>query len=423
MNSVILSSKRLRFYAWAIWFTAALFYAIEFLQRVSPSVMAIPLMHTFAINPARLSFIISLYFYAYALAQIPVGMMLDRFGAKRLLTLACVVVSLSSLLFAVSESLWVLAIARILIGFASAFAFLGVLKLAAVWFSERQYPFIVGLTNTIGVAGAILGEAPLAKLVETTGWQNSMIILALIGFGVSVALWLVITDCPICLIPNRIKQVTTSTNRVVTKSVWYYLRPILQDKQTWFTALYAGGMVAPVIALGELWAVPFLINQFHLTQVAAATVNSALFIGIACGGPINGLLAARLNNKKRLMQIGNIIAFLCLLFLMHGRNMNSFGLFGLLFVFGFATSSMLLAFMINKDRFNADHSATVTAFTNIIIVISGSVFQDILGFLLKHFNNNMLQLNYHDAFRIVPVISLLCLLLLLFIKMPEQNKE
>lgn len=410
-----LTKKKVTYYAWAIWFVASSFYAIEFLQRVSPSVMALPLMQFFNIGPGTLSLIASLYFYAYAIAQIPVGIMLDRYGARRLLTLACVVISLSSLLFALAKSLLVLAIARILIGFASAFAFLGVLKLSAAWFPERRYPLMVGLTNTLGVVGAILGEAPLARLVQSFGWQESMIILAIIGFIVSIGIWFIIKDCPICLIPNRIgkKSAVSSPEQHILRD----LKKILLNGQVWLTAIYAGCMVAPVIALGELWAVPFIASQYHVSSVLSATINSAIFIGIAFGGPINGWIAAGISAKKRIMFIGNIVALICLILLIYGGHFTAPLLFLLLFIFGFATSSMLIAFTINKARSDSEHSATIAAFTNIMIVMCGSIFQDVLGYLLHHFEKAS-TLNYTAAFTIIPIISFLCLVMLFFVKQP-----
>lgn len=416
MRLMNVSKKKITYYAWAVWFVASLFYAIEFLQRVSPSVMALPLMQYFNIGPGKLSFIISLYFYAYALAQIPVGMMLDRFGARRLLTLACIVISFSSLLFALSQSLFILATARILIGFASAFAFLGVLKLSSAWFPENRYPLIVGLTNTLGVAGAILGEAPLAKLVQSYGWQQSMIILALIGFVISILIWFVIKDCPICLIPDQIRK-KINLPRVPQKKIIKYLKKILTNQQIWLTAIYAGLMVAPVIALGELWAVPFISSQYHLSAVMSASINSAMFIGIALGGPINGLLAAYVKDMKWIMRFGNSMAFICLVFFIYDKHLAAVPLFILLLLFGFGTSSMLIVFTLNKSRFSPEYSATIAAFTNIIIVMSGSIFQDILGFLLHHFDSKSF-LDYTAAFSIIPCVSFLCFILLFFIRSP-----
>jgi MFS family permease len=384
--------------------------------------MAEPLMQSFGMNAEVFSFVSSLYFYSYAAAQIPVGLLLDRFGGRRLLSLSCLVISLGSLLFALSHVLWILGLARILIGFGSAFAFIGVLKLASNWFPERRYPLMVGLTNSLGVAGAIFGQAPLAALVQNIGWQESMIVLSIIGVAISVLIWFTILDCPICLLrpANNHKRVMMST------PIWPGLKLVLSSSQTWVTALYAGLMVVPIIAFGELWAVPFLTKQYQLSSVMAANINSAIFIGIGFGGPLNGWLSGLLRRQKTVMLFGNLGALISLIAILYINIWNDYLLFAWLFCFGFCTSSMLIAFTLNKQRFEVEHNGTVAAFTNMIIVILGAFFQDFIGFMLDHWLPSLSTgdysiADYHAALSALPLISVTCLVLLLFIKKPITN--
>ncbi|MFN7097029.1 MAG: MFS transporter [Gammaproteobacteria bacterium] len=411
-------------YAWLVWLVASLFYAIEYLQRVSITVMALPLMQTFSINASTLSFISSLYFYSYAAAQIPVGLLLDKYGTRKLLSVACAVISIGSLLFAVSKMLWILSVARILIGFGSAFAFIGVLKLASSWFPDKRYPLMVGLTNSLGVAGAIFGQAPLAKLVEATGWQHSMIILSIIGFIISILIWLTILDGPVSLVNQPIKKPLSILPRPVKNT----LKMIVSEPQTWVTAIYAGLMVVPIIAFGELWAVPFLAKQYHLTTVMAANINAAIFIGIGIGGPVNGWLSSHFNQQRTVMLLGNLGALICLLTILYVNVPFIALLFVRLFAFGFLTSSMLFAFTINNQGFPHEYNGTVAAFTNIIIVVLGAVFQDLLGLLLDHWRttsqpNGYTVATYHAALSVLPIVSLLCLGLLLFVHKTEVSSE
>lgn len=413
------SISRVSWYAWVVWLVASLFYSIEYLQRVSPTVMAEPLMHAFGMNAEIFSFVSSLYFYSYAAAQIPVGLLLDRFGGRRLLSLSCLVISLGSLLFALSHVLWVLGMARILIGFGSAFAFIGVLKLASNWFPEKRYPLMVGLTNSLGVAGAIFGQAPLAALVQHIGWQESMIVLSLIGLAISILIWFTILDCPICLLrpANNHKRVVMST------PVWPALKLIFSTPQAWVTGIYAGLMVVPVIAFGELWAVPFLTKQYQLSPIMAANINSAIFIGIGFGGPLNGWLSSLLRRQKTVMFLGNVGALLSLLAILYIPGWNDYVLFAWLFCFGFCTSSMLMAFTLNKQRFEVEHNGTVAAFTNMIIVILGAFFQDFIGFMLDHWLPTLTAgdysiADYHAALSALPILSIICLGILFCIKKP-----
>jgi len=259
--------------AWTVWVIAALFFSIEFFQRVSPAVMANPIMHSLHINATTLGIVNSLYLYAYAIAQIPVGLILDKFGIRKPLSIACILISFGSLLFALGQVLAALAVARILIGFGSAFAFIGTLKLISNWFAERHYPFMVGLTNTLGVLGAIAGEGPFSTMVNHLGWQHSLSIVAIIGLAVALLIWLFVKDQP-DFNPDCCSELIKHQKEPPMPQV---ILDIIQNKQSWLTAAYAGLMVAPIIAFGELWAVPFFEKVYGLSKIDAATVNTAIF--------------------------------------------------------------------------------------------------------------------------------------------------
>lgn len=362
--------KTLRNNAWLIWFVAALFYGVEFFQRVAPSVISQNIVSTFHITETSLGMIISLYYYAYAIAQIPVGLTLDRFGTKMPLAIAAFAVSLGTLLFAHTDNLLVLSIARIIVGIGSAFAFVGCLKLAKDWFTGAQFALIVGLTNTIGVLGALFGETPFNKLVHSIGWQSSLMITAIAGFIVCL------------LVLLFVKNTSTPTLKIVPLPIKATLLRIMASPQSWLIGIYAGLMVAPVIAYAELWSNSFLetIHQISSTQATFAT--TLIFVGIAVGGPTNGFFSSLLNRRKPVLLVGNVMALALLTMIILAQHLTFMPLCISLFFFGFFTSSMLVAFPLNTEQHPAAMSATVIAFTNMIIMIIGAIFQPTIGRLL-----------------------------------------
>ena len=398
--------------AWLIWLFAALFYAVEFFQRVAPGVISQDIVHTFNIDEASLGAVISLYYYAYAVAQIPVGLVLDRLGCKLPLCIAAFAVSIGTLLFADSSNLWLLSIARIVVGIGSAFAFVGCLKLAKEWFTGKQFPFIVGLTNTLGVCGALFGEAPLNKMVSSYGWQSSLVFTA-IG-GIVVAL----------LILGFVRNHPSSKHDMVPMPVMANIKHILKLPQSWLIGIYAGLMVAPVIAFAELWSNQFLENVHQLSSTQATFATSLIFVGIAVGGPSNGFFSSLFNTRKRVMCVGNIMALLLLLAIVFMINTSYIALCLMIFFFGFFTSSMLVSFPLNTEQHPSEISATVIAFTNMMIMIIGAIFQPTIGYIL-----DMLSLNHHTqhftahqfqmALVCLPIALAINLLILYFIK--ESN--
>ncbi|MGD9590976.1 MAG: MFS transporter, partial [Candidatus Berkiella sp.] len=160
------------FGGWALWFIAALFYAYEFIHRVVPSILTEELRITFSVNEHQLGIIGAMYFYAYALFQLPAGILVDKYGAKRLLVIASTVLTLGSFIFATTTNPSIAQISRFMIGMGSAFAFVGCLKIGGQWLSDSAFPLVVGLTNFFGTMGALSGGKPLAILVNSFGWQH-----------------------------------------------------------------------------------------------------------------------------------------------------------------------------------------------------------------------------------------------------------
>lgn len=397
--------------AWMIWLMAAIFYAYELFQRVMPSVITQALMQNFQINATTLGSIISLYFYAYAFAQLVAGILIDRIGGRVCLSASCMLVAISTFFFAQSQSVYILALARIGVGVGSAFAFVGCLKLASVWFPKKRFALLVGLTNTLGILGGLFSEVPLTKIIQLLGWQESLVLSSILGLMISVLIVLVIQDHPSHhFFPFHIIEPKKPAVRL-----WEGLKKVFHCKQTWLIAIFAGIMVAPIIAFAELWAVPFFELSQHLSPYLAAQANSFIFIGIAVGAPLNGLISGALERRKVIMFFGNIGALITLSFVFWRSSLWSpFALHSLLFLSGYCASTMLLCFSLSTQYHSQKMSGTVIAFTNMMIMVIGAIFQPLIGKFLDIF------LNLHQATSYTATeyrSALSCLLVILFINL------
>ncbi len=157
-------------YPWIVCGLAALFYTYEYVLRITPSVMTHELMMSFGISAAALGNLSAFYYYAFTPMQMPVGVLMDRFGPRRLLILACLACALGSALFVCQTFYWA-ALGRFLVGFGSAFAFVGVLKLAAMWHAPDKFALISGLCTCLGMLGGWFGDNVLSPSVGFFGWR------------------------------------------------------------------------------------------------------------------------------------------------------------------------------------------------------------------------------------------------------------
>jgi len=165
--------------SWAIWICAAAFYLYECILRVSPSVMTEGLMHDFSLTSTALGVLVSCYLYAYVVLQVPCGVMVDALGTRRIITTSAALCTLGAFMFATGETLIWVQMGRFLIGAGSACAFISCLKVVAEWFSPTKFAVMLGMTNMMGTLGGIIGQPPLAWMVNNLGgWRQTTMILA-----------------------------------------------------------------------------------------------------------------------------------------------------------------------------------------------------------------------------------------------------
>lgn len=378
--------------SWIIWLTAGSFYLFEFVHRIALSVMLPELSQSFNVSSALLSGLAASYFFAYAFAQIPVGLLIDRYGTRLLLTLACFLITIASFLFAYTDNIFLATYCRILIGFGSAFAFVGCLKVAANWFPAHRFAFIVGLTNLFGVVGALIGGNPIAHAVDAFGWRDIMYSSGVIGLVITFLLWKIVRDAP------KSKK---------TELIRFKLLAVIQNRQTWLIAIFAGCMVAPIVSYSELWGVTYLMNTYNLSRPDAAHITTLTFIGIAIGGPMIGWLSDYFRQRTVFMAFGLTGALISMSLILFGPQLPLWFVSFLHIIFGFFTSTMLLCFSLNSEATAPGIRATTIAFTNSIIMLSGALLQTLTGYLLDSTYNN-----FNLSF--LPIISCYIIALICF---------
>ncbi len=182
--------------AWTVWGLGAALYFTGFFHRVAPAVMTDQLMVEFDIGAAALGNFSAFYFYSYVAMQIPTGILSDLWGPRRLLTCGTLVVSMGAFIFAVSSTVFVANLGRLLIGGSVAVAFVAMLKLATHWFPPSRFAAMGGLGLCCGVVGAVSAGVPLRLMVDSFGWRPVMLAAACVSLALTAAVWFVVRDVP-----------------------------------------------------------------------------------------------------------------------------------------------------------------------------------------------------------------------------------
>ena len=348
-----------------------LFFGYAFVQRVSPSVMTSELMRDFAVGGAALGSLSAFYFYAYASIQLPVGMLTDHFGPRKLMSFAAALCALASIGFAFSDSLLTASVGRALIGGTVAFGFVGTLAIAGYWFKPAQYAMLAGLLQTVGMSGAIFGQAPLRQMVESLGWRGAILVLALVALIIALLLF--------WLVPLRSSE---QKQHRAQHGVLQGLKAVTTNPQSWLCSLIGFGMAATMLAFGGLWGVPWLNNVHGFTITEAAAVTSMLFVGWAIFSPVCGWASDRMGRRNIILLVGSITALATLAILVFYTPKNTPLLMTLIFSLGAAGSAMTVCFGSVKELNDANYSSTSLGLMNMCIVGSGAVMQPLIGVLL-----------------------------------------
>ncbi|MDF1653548.1 MAG: MFS transporter [Coxiellaceae bacterium] len=404
--------------AWAIWALASAFFFAEYFARVSPSVMIRPLMIALNVNAYQLGSLSAFFYYAYVAMQLPVGALMDRFGPRWLLTAMALLCGISCLVFANVHILAVAKLTRFLMGFSAAFAFVGALKLASVWFPVQRFGFFAGATQAMGMWGAAVGEGPVSVLVNHMGWRHTMELIGFILVALAIAIVIVVRDRP----KNVSKQAQQVSGRSfgLLSGLWR----VLCNSQTWINGVFAGFIYAPTVAFAELWGPSYLHRVYGMSLEQAASAVSLIFIGWAIGSPIMGWVSDHIRGRKPVMIFAAFMSMLMLSATLYIPHLPELMVFVLLFLYGLFNSGLSVSYAVACEINPHAIAGTSMSFANMASVIIGALFQPVIGWLLDlHWSGNIQQgvrlysaADFRYAMIALPVCFIISLLMMFWLR-------
>ncbi len=368
------NNKKYVLTAWFICALGALFYAYEYLLRISPSAMEPALRSHFNLSATGFGLLSAIYYYAYVPMQLPVGVLMDRFGPRRLLTLACFICVVGAFMFAGTNTFVIAGTGRFLVGIGSAFAFVGVLKLATIWLPEDKLGMVAGLTAALGTIGAMFGDNVLGDMVEYSGWQNTINYTAIFGLGLMVVLWFCIHDHKRDLDSGG--TIDSFKKNMVDLSI------ILREKQIWVNGMYGCLVYLPTTIFAELWGIPYFIHAHGLAPADAGFVNSLLFFGFMLGAPTMGFISDKIKRRKLPMLCGAMGAAIVMSMILYIPNLSTHMLYTLVFILGLLYSAQAIVFAVGRELSPNEAAGTAIATTNMVVMIGAMVLQPLVGRLL-----------------------------------------
>lgn len=402
---------RYRYLPWIMASLAGLFYFYQYILRIVPSVMTSQLIQAFRLSPISFANLASVYYYIYIPAQLLVGIFMDRFGPKWLLTIALLTCAIGSYWFANVTVFWESVIARLLVGLGSSFAFIGVLKIASIWLPRNRFSLITGSAISLGMLGGLLGDVLLTHLVNSQGWRLTNSWVAILGVLLALAVFIV---------SKRSGQIRTEQNYYLPdlRSAFKGLSQLIKNPQIWINSIIGCLLYIPVSGFAETWGISYLMTVHHLSKVTAADAISMIFLGWVCGAPFFGWLSDKIRLRRLPLTVGATAATILLSIILYVPDLNVRAVFLLLFIFGLFSSAQIIVFSISRELSPNALTGTAVALTNMIVMFAGASIA-VIGFLLSlsvQNANNDLAIYFRDfqlALAVLP-LSLVAAVFLTF---------
>ena len=407
---------------WLIWGLAAVFYFYEFVLRVSPSVMIPDLMIAFNVNASAIGIICAFYLYAYAPMQIPVGMLMDRFGVKSILSIASIVVGLGAIIFSLSNGAELASVGRFLIGGGSSFAFVAMVFISSHWFPIKRRAFLIGIANSIAMLGAAAGNGPLTSILNQFGWRTSILGFGFFGLILAACIYFVMNN------DNLTNRIEKSHHDVIPNPL-DKLKSVCKNPQSWINSIVALCFYMTTTAFAGLWGPIFIQTAYNVSKETAGYANSMVFLGWLVGGPIVGHISDRLGHRSTTIRLGILFTLICLTPVLYFTFIPIEIVYILMFLVGIFSAAELLNFSLAIEINPLLVKATAAAFTNFMISCGDSLIQPLIGFLLDFgwdgsITNQIRSYSVSDyqvALSTLPISLLMAFLLSFLIK--EKNKE
>lgn len=421
-NTIKINSenKLNRYLPWIIFGTGMLYYCFAYLLRVYPSVMEHHLLSHFNVSVKDFGFITGFYYFAYAPMQLPVGVTVDKIGARRSLLLGCAIATAGVLIFANTQTIHVALLGRFLIGLGAAFGYVTALKIASLWLPQRIFATAIGFLTGAGMLAAIATDNYLTHLIRVTDFHSVLMFPAYAGLLLFVLILLFVKN-KTGFNADNMPIVQKASYTELCRQLW----GIMKKPQMWVIGLVGALLYLPSSVFVDAWAIPFFRTARHFSAEQGALAASLTLAGWIISSFVSGYLSDRFETRKIPLLIAGFGATIICSILIFKPIHSFMEIYVLLFLLGIFCGPHPLCFSLSKENCPHDISGTAVAFTNFVIMAGGMILQPVVGDILEHIDKKAAMINAttqytaHDfsiALSVIPVGLLIACFLTFFIK-------
>lgn len=372
------SLRRLRWSAYAI---VAGAYVLSFFHRIAPAAIAGDLAQAFHTSGVALGVLAATYFYVYTVMQIPTGVLVDRFGTRRIVTVGGLLAGVGSVMFGAAPTFTVATIGRTLVGLGVSVMFVALLKLVAEWFREREFATMAGVTVFLGNMGAILSAAPLAWLVTVVSWRTVFIATGVVSAVLAVLCRFFVHDRPQDAGLASPHELPAPAPRSAVP--WHTgLIEVMRNRCSWPGFFANIGLAGTLLTFAGLWGVPYLVQAHGMPRTSATWHTSAMLLGFAVGAMSVGVVSDRLRRRKPVLLV--LAAAYCLGWLpwVLDASMPAPASLALCLAMGVAGSGFTLTLANAKEVNRRAYAGMAVSLVNTGVFLGAAILQPLVGWIL-----------------------------------------
>ena len=391
MKKTSISSKGL-----FIWLLCAIFFTYEFMLRTLLGTFEPPLLSDLHLSLVTFTVLSSTaYQTIYGFMQMPVGIILDKLGLKKVLTLAIIICALSVIAFSLTHQFKSAFVFRLLMGFGSSFGFIALLVAVYDWLPRDKTGLFIGLSQFIGTLGPMLAAGPMNAVAESGGlnWRLVFTGLGIVGLMLALLVFIYVEN----------NHDFTGSFQILKRPapISNMLKNLTHEPQVWLIGLYSACIYFTIEYLSENSGKSFLMLNGYSSQEASNFITLS-WLGYALGCPLTGFVSDKLCRRKIILTISAMASIFAAFVIFYLPSKPILLLVGF-FVLGFGASGQSVAFAMVAEQCGPSYLAAGLGFNNALIVVIASINAPMMAWLLNHFKEKhsaLLISDYQYAFNI-----------------------
>lgn len=372
-------NSKIKNIAWFVWLIVSIFYAYQYILRVMPNIMLPNIMQQFNIDAVIFGQFSGAYYIGYCLMHLPIGIMLDRHGPRKVMS-ACILLTVIGLLPIIFAEHWIYPIiGRFLIGIGSSAAILGTFKIIRMIFSEQLFTRMLSFSVTIGLLGAIYGGIPVNYLCEAYGYKAVVEIFAMLGVSLACLTYLIVPEMA------SVHKTTVMTD----------IKTVVTNRKVMLLCALAGLMVGPMEGFADAWGSEFLKQVYGFDVKTAGYLTSMIYIGM-CFAPVLSRVAEKTGFYFEVIAAAGLVMFAIFTTLVAGV-MNTTSISIGFFIIGICCAYQILAIYKASTYVPESVVGLTTAVANMIIMSFGYAFHSLIGIIIKSYSS------FNSGISIIPI--------------------